>query len=65
MGVDKARIAAQTLLEQNVSALVSWGTAGALTENIQSGDLLLADSIVANDGNKYSFDTERNKRIAN
>jgi len=65
MGEDKARIAAQTLLEQNVSVLVSWGTAGALTENIQSGDLLLADSIVANDGNKYLFDTERNKRIAN
>jgi len=65
MGEDNARIAAQTLLEQNVSALLSWGTAGSLTENIQSGDLLLADSIVANDGNKYSFDTEWNKRIAN
>ena len=65
MGEDKARIAAQTLLEKNVSALVSWGTAGALIENIKSGDLLLADSIVANDGNKYSFDSEWNKRIAN
>jgi adenosylhomocysteine nucleosidase len=64
MGEDKARIAAQTLLEHNVSALVSWGTAGALTDNIQSGDLLLADSIVAMDGNKYSFDTEWNKHIA-
>ena len=65
MGEDNARIAAQTLLEQNVSALVSWGTAGALTENIQSGVLLLADSIVASDGNTYSFDTEWNKHIAN
>ena len=65
MGEDKARIAAQTLLEQNVSALVSWGTAGALTENLQSGDLLLADSIVENDQNKYSFDAEWNKHIAN
>ena len=65
MGEDNARTAIQTLLKQNVSALVSWGTAGALTENIQSGDLLLADSIVASDGNKYSFDTEWNKRIAN
>jgi len=64
MGEDKARIAAQTLLEQNVSALVSWGTAGALAENLQPGDLLLADSIV-NNGNKYSFDTEWNKHIAN
>lgn len=65
MGENNARIATQTLLEQNVSALVSWGTAGALTDNIQPGDLLLADSIVANDGNKYSFDAEWNKRIIN
>jgi len=65
MGEDNARIAAQTLLEQNVSALVSWGTAGALTETIQSGDLVLADSAVANNGDKYSFDTEWNKHIAN
>ncbi len=65
MGEDNARIAAQTLLEQNVSALVSWGTAGALAENIQSGDLLLVDSIVASDGNTYSFDAEWNKHIAN
>ena len=65
MGEDNARNAAQTLVEQNVSTLVSWGTAGALTENSHSGDGVRADSIVASDGNKYSFDTERNKRIAN
>jgi len=65
MGEDNARTATQTLLEQNVSALVSWGTAGALSENLRPGDLLLADSIVANDENKYSFDAEWNKHIAN
>jgi hopanoid-associated phosphorylase len=65
MGDDKARIAAQTLLEQNITALLSWGTAGALTENIHSGDLVLADSIVTNDGDRYSFDAEWNKYITN
>lgn len=63
IGENNSRIATQTLLEHNVSALVSWGTAGALTENIKSGDLFLADTIVTNDGNKYSFDAEWNKRI--
>jgi adenosylhomocysteine nucleosidase len=65
MGEDNARFAAQTLLKLNVSRLVSWGTAGALTENIQSGDLVLADSIVSNDGKKHSFDAEWNKHIIN
>ncbi len=65
MGEDNARICAKTLLEQNISALVSWGTAGALAGNIQSGDLLLADSVISSDGNQYSFDIEWGKRIAN
>ena len=65
MGEDNARIAAQMLLEKNVTAFVSWGTAGALTENIHSGDLILADSVAANNEESYPFDTKWNKRIAN
>ncbi|RKZ43354.1 MAG: hypothetical protein DRQ58_12675 [Gammaproteobacteria bacterium] len=65
MGEDNARFAAHTLLKLNIGTLVSWGTAGALIENIRSGDLILADSIVANDGNKYSFDAEWNEYIIN
>ncbi len=65
MGEDNARIAAQILLEKIVTAFVSWGTAGALTENIHSGDLILADSVTANNGESYPFDTKWNKRIAN
>lgn len=65
MGEDNARIAAQILLEKNVTAFVSWGTAGALTENIHSGDLILADSIINNSGESYAFDNEWNKRVAN
>ena len=65
MGEDNARFAAQTLLKRNASTLVSWGTAGALAENIQSGDLILADNVIANDGDRYSFDAEWNKYIIN
>ncbi len=64
MGEENALNAAQILIKKDVRALVSWGTAGALTENIHAGDLLLADGVVSNDENKYSFDTEWNKRIA-
>jgi len=65
MGEEYARTAAQMLIEQNVSALVSWGTAGALTENVHTGDLILADSVVTKEGESYLFDTEWNKRVAN
>lgn len=65
MGRENARTATQVLIKKEVSALVSWGTAGALTEKLHAGDLLLADSVVSVDANKYAFDTEWNKRIAN
>ena len=65
MGEEYARTAAQMLIEQNVSALVSWGTAGALTENVHTGDLILADSVVTKEGDRYPFDTEWNERVAN
>lgn len=65
MGEDNVRITVQQLLEKNVTALVSWGTAGALTEKIHSGDLVLADSVTTIDGKNYSFDTDWNKRVTN
>ena len=65
LGEENARTAAQMLIEQNVSALVSWGTAGALTENVHAGDLILADSVITKEGDSYLFDTEWNKHVAN
>jgi len=64
-GEEYARTAAQMLIEQNVSALVSWGTAGALTENVHTGDLILADSVMTKEEESYLFDTEWNKCVAN
>ncbi len=65
MGRDNVDIAAQKLLEKNVTALISWGTAGALTEKVRSGDLVLADTITAVNGESYSFDTGWHQSIRN
>ena len=65
LGEENARTAAHMLIEQNVSALVSWGNAGALTENVHTGDLILAESVITKEGDRYPFDTEWNERVAN
>ena len=65
MGEENVQIAAQKLLEQNVFAFVSWGTAGALTENIYSGDLILADCVISRNGDSYPFAKEWNESVAN
>ncbi len=64
MGEDNARHAAQLLVEQNITALVSWGTAGSLTDNVRSGDLILADSVVSESGESYHFDMAWNRQLA-
>lgn len=64
MGEDNARHAAQLLLDQNINSLISWGTAGSLTEHVHSGDLILADSVVRENGENYSFDAKWNRQLA-
>ena len=46
MGRDRAKRAAQTLVEENVDCLVSFGTAGALSPALRPGDLVLPQEIV-------------------
>ena len=41
MGRDRAKLAAQQLIKENVDCLVSFGTAGALSPALRPGDLLL------------------------
>ena len=47
MGNDAAGLAAQRLLEQGATALVSFGVAGALDARLKPGDLVLPDAICA------------------
>ena len=46
MGRDRAKQAAQALIEENVDCLVSFGTAGALSPALRPGDLVLPQEIV-------------------
>ena len=56
IGSDNAAAAAKTLLNLDIEAIVSWGTAGALARELRSGDLLLPESILATDGRCYKAD---------
>lgn len=50
-GAVNANNAAQLLVEQGATRLVSWGCAGALSEELKPGDLVLADKLKDADGN--------------
>jgi adenosylhomocysteine nucleosidase len=56
IGAKNAAKAAQYLLYQDVQGLISWGTAGALSAELKSGDLVLPDIIQAADGKRYQAD---------
>ena len=63
IGRDAAGSAARTLLGHNIDALVSWGTAGALSPHLRSGDLLLPEQILACDGGSFLTDRPWLERI--
>ncbi len=51
IGYDAASQAAEKLLDLNINALISWGVAGALDPTLESGDLIIANSIISGDKN--------------
>ena len=53
IGHESALIAAKKLTALKVNALISWGVAGAIDKSVNSGDIILANSI-ANESNRYS-----------
>ena len=64
IGASNAKLAAQRLLAGgNISALISWGTAAALRQDLQSGDLILANSVIGENATQYFFDKAWNQRV--
>jgi len=49
----RAESGAENLLADGAGALISFGVAGALDPQLRPGDLLVADTIVSGDGNRY------------
>jgi len=56
MGPQQASDAAQQLLQQGATALLSWGTAAALDPTLDSGTLYIPTSVVDIDGTAYPTD---------
>jgi adenosylhomocysteine nucleosidase len=55
--------AAEFLIDENVGALVSWGTCGALDVGLQPGAVIIYESIVREDGTRYTCDAPWNDRL--
>lgn len=54
IGYDAASQAAEKLLDLNINALISWGVAGALDAALESGDLIIANSIISANKSKQT-----------
>ena len=53
IGAERAKRAAERMLDAGMEILISWGTAGALVNDIQPGDLIIPETIIANGGKIY------------
>jgi len=64
IGTDNARIASGLLLNQGATALLSWGSAAALSEKLTSGSLILPLTIIDNNGACYNVDSNWHERVS-
>ncbi len=62
MGSDRARQAAQKLVEENVDCLISFGSAGALSPELASGDLMHPKEALS-DGKRYDTTSRLSEAI--
>ncbi len=67
IGSENATSAARELINNGATALVSWGTAGGLSEDLHPGDILLPDSVrLENDDNQqFRTDHDWQQRLIN
>lgn len=63
MGFECVKDACEQLLANQVTTLVSWGTAAGLKDTLHSGDLILPDIINTTSGQKYNTDSVWNQKI--
>jgi len=63
VGPDRARRAAEALLEKGCTALLSWGCAGGLADQVRPGHLLLPEIIKSAEGSEYNVDSMWHGRL--
>ena len=65
IGANRARVAAQALIEKGATALVSWGSAGGLMPALSPGRLILPERVLAEDQSLYPVDPFWHERLYN
>lgn len=64
IGPRRASRAAESLLDGGATALLSWGTAGALADALQPGNLVLPKQVLTPTGDAYDVDMDWRARVA-
>jgi adenosylhomocysteine nucleosidase len=62
IGAENAATAAQQLINAGATALVSWGTAGGLSGDLQSGDILIPDLVQLCNAENKQYQTDHTWR---
>jgi len=64
-GVGRARAAraARDLIDAGAGALLSWGTAAALSRELHHGDVVLPHQVLSREGRRFSTDTQWRDRL--
>ena len=64
VGFRRAEGAAQRLVEQGATALVSWGMAGGLDPDLRSGTVVFPEAVIEASGSRIETDREWRDRLA-
>jgi adenosylhomocysteine nucleosidase len=62
-GAENAQTAANLLIQQGATRLISWGCAAALSPNLQSGDLVLSDGLISSNNETIRLDSVWYKQV--
>jgi adenosylhomocysteine nucleosidase len=63
MGAKQAQVAAEVLMAENVSALLSWGCAGALHSKLSPGNLIVPKMVIYPEKGVFSADKDWHNRL--
>ncbi len=63
IGAKRARLAADSLLAEGATALLSWGSAGGLAEDLIPGNLILPKDIISSDQSVFPVDAGWHERL--
>lgn len=64
LGATRARAAAESLLAEGATALLSWGSAGGLAASLLPGNLILPKTIISSGRSVFAVEAEWHERLS-